>query len=465
MKITFAGAAETVTGSCNLVQCGDKRLLVDCGMFQGVPEVSNRNRKRFPFDPASIDYVLLTHAHLDHTGRLPLLVKEGFRGRVVTTAATRDLARVIMLDSARIQEQDAKRARRKKLDPNEPGGGSALYATDDVMTCLSLFKGKARYNDTIDLGSGITAIFRDAGHVIGSAFIELRHRQGGEDKSVTFSGDLGNINKPLVRDPAARQETVDVIVTETTYGDRNHRPFKESIKELREVILKTFKRRGSVLIPAFALERSQELLYVLYEMSVAGELGKASIFLDSPMAIEVTHVFTRHPDCFDAEALAIAEKGGNPFAFKNLRFTQKTSESKSINQARGNSIIVAASGMCSGGRILHHLRLRMGNPDNSIIFIGYQAEGTLGREIVDGAAVVMIHRDSVPVNAEIHTIGGFSGHADQDGLLNWIGSTDLPQKVLLVHGEEHGIKGMAAAIDSRFGIPTYDPNYGETVEI
>ena len=465
MKITFAGAAETVTGSCNLVQCGDKRLVVDCGMFQGLPEVSERNHKRFPFDPAAIDYVLLTHAHLDHTGRLPLLVKEGFRGRVVTTAATRDLARVIMLDSARIQEQDARRARRKKLDPNEPGGGRALYATDDVMTCLSLFKGKARYNDSIDLGSGITATFRDAGHVIGSAFIELRHRQGGEDKSVTFSGDLGNINKPLVRDPDTRKQAADVIVTETTYGDRNHRPFEESIKELREVVLKTFKRRGSVLIPAFALERSQELLYVLYQMSTAGELGKAKIFLDSPMAIEVTHVFTRHPDCFDAEALAIAEKGGNPFAFKNLRFTQKTSESKSINQARGNSIIVAASGMCSGGRILHHLRLRMGNPDNSIIFIGYQAEGTLGREIVDGAAVVMIHRDSVPVNAEIHTIGGFSGHADKDGLLDWIGSTDLPQKVLLVHGEEHGIKGMAAAIDSRFGIPTYDPNYGETVEI
>ena len=464
MRITFAGAADTVTGSCHLVEINGLRILLDCGMFQGVKEVQARNKGKFPFDPKAIDWVVLSHAHLDHTGRLPLLVKQGFDGRVLSTAATQDLARLIMLDSARIQQGDAERAKRKGIPMSSGTPMPVLYSVEDVHHALELFRDNAKYDETIDLGKGVSVTLRDAGHVMGSAFIELQGEANGTKKRLTFSGDLGNVDKPFIRDPFPRQSPADVVLLESTYGQRNHRPFDESVLELRKVITKTFEGGGVVVIPAFALERSQELLYVLAEFYEEGGLGDAQIYLDSPMAIEVSHVFGRHPECLDEESITLSKKGINPFAFPALHFTRSVKDSKRINHNRGPAIIVSASGMCSGGRILHHLRQRLKRDKHAVVFIGYQAEGTLGREIVDGATEVEIYGDWVDVNASIHTIGGFSAHAGANELMDWLGSTDLPDHTVLIHGEKESKEGLAAAIKDRFSLSTSQPGYGTTLQ-
>ena len=465
MKITFAGAAETVTGSCHLVEMGSRRVLMDCGMFQGIRSVESRNRKEFPFDPASVDTVVLSHAHLDHVGRLPLLGKLGFNGRILATSATEDITRLILLDSARIQASDANRARRKGLLDADDGRHQPLYSEQDVIRCLDLIDRSIKYNETVDLGDGIEFTLRDAGHVVGSAFIEMAHRSNGTVKRVAYTGDLGNVDKPIVCDPTSRVAPADAVIMESTYGQRDHRPFEETVAEIREIIAETFERRGTVVIPSFALERAQELLYVLHEMWKDGLLGKARIYLDSPMAIEVTHIVERHPECFDEEILELARQGDNPFGFNNLHYTHTSRASKHINDDRGPCIIVAASGMCTGGRILHHLRHRAPKKRNSLVFIGYQAVGTTGCEIVEGAPSVRIHGRDVDIGAVVHTVGGFSAHAGQETLLDWLGSAELPERVFLVHGEESGINGLRTAIKSRFGLDSYDPDDGETVEI
>ena len=464
MRITFAGAADTVTGSCHLVELNGQRILLDCGMFQGVKEVQARNKGKFPFEPEAIDWVILSHAHLDHTGRLPLLVKQGFKGRVLTTDATRDLARLIMLDSARIQQGDAERAKRKGIRKSTGIPMPVLYSVEDVHHALELFEDEAKYGEKIDLGKGVSVTFRDAGHVMGSAFIELEGTANGTTKRLTFSGDLGNINKPFIRDPFPRQSHADVVLLESTYGQRNHRPFDESVLELRRIITKTFEGGGVVVIPAFALERSQELLYVLAEFYEEGGLGNAKIYLDSPMAIEVTQVFGRHPECLDEDAILMSRKGINPFSFPALNFTRSVQDSKRINHNPGPAIIVSASGMCSGGRIIHHLRQRLKRDKHAVVFIGFQAEGTLGRKIVDGAQEIEIYDDLIDVKASIHTIGGFSAHAGADELLGWLGSTDLPEHTVLIHGEKESKEGLAEAIKERFATTTSQPGYGTTLE-
>ena len=464
MRITFAGAADTVTGSCHLVELNGLRILLDCGMFQGVREVQARNKGKFPFEPESVDWVVLSHAHLDHTGRLPLLVKQGFKGRVLTTSATRDLARVIMLDSARIQQGDAERAERKGLPQSVGVPMPVLYDLEDVHHALELFEDHARYGEKVELGKGVSVTLRDAGHVLGSAFIELEGTANGTTKRLTFSGDLGNVNKPFICDPQPRKSPADVVLLESTYGQRNHKPFNESVLELRKVITKTFEGGGVVVIPAFALERSQELLYVLAEFYAEGGLGDAKIYLDSPMAIEVSSVFSRHPECLDDESILLTKKGINPFSFPSLNFTRSVQDSKRINHNPGPAIIVSASGMCSGGRILHHLRQRLKREKHAVVFIGFQAEGTLGREIVDGAKEIQIYDDWVDVKASIHTIGGFSAHAGADELLAWWGSNELPDHTVLIHGEKEGKEGLAAAIKERFSLTSSQPGYGTTLE-
>jgi metallo-beta-lactamase family protein len=465
MRITFAGAADTVTGSCHLVELSDQRILLDCGYFQGPKKIERRNRRDFPFDPASVDRVLVTHAHLDHVGRLPLLQKLGFKGRIVSTPATRELARVILLDAAHIQAADAERARRKGLGDDADLHWPALYDEEDVHNCLDRWIGAADYDEPIDLAPGVRAVFRDAGHIMGSSFIELEHRQNGSVRRLTFSGDLGNVDKPLVRDPSSRHAGADALLLESTYGDRKHRPFAESVVELEAVITETFERGGVAVIPSFALERAQELLFVLFQMQEAGTLGNARIYLDSPMAIKVTEIFTRFPECYDEETLAVALRRGNPFRFPNLRFTRSVDESKRINDDAGPCIIVAASGMCTGGRVVHHLRRRLSDSRNSIVFIGYQAVGTLGRLIVEGRETVRMFGRDIPVEASIHTIGGFSGHAGQDTLVEWLASAELPEHLFLVHGEEDSIEALRARIQADHGLTGRDPGYGQTVEI
>jgi metallo-beta-lactamase family protein len=463
MRLTCHGAAGTVTGSCHLLETKHYKILVDCGSFQGRGQ-GGRNDDEFPFDPAEIDFLLLTHAHLDHVGRVPLLVKRGFEGQIVSTLATYDFARLILMDSAKIQEEDARRKNRRRSRRNAPPA-EPLYTVEDVLESLDFFESFAAYNEPIELADGLIATFSDAGHVLGSAFIELEVREGrGRARRITFSGDLGNMDKPLVRDPEA-PDAADVVIMESTYGDRSHRPFDETVDELREVLKSALARGGNVIIPSFALERSQELLYVLHSFYRAGDLPRCDIYLDSPMAINCTRIFTKHGDCFDEEALQLHREGGNPFQFPPLQYIRDARDSREINAQRGGAIIIAGSGMCTGGRVTHHLRHNLWRPECSVIFIGYAAVGTIARTIIDGEPSVEIFGEDVAINADIHTLNGFSGHAGQDTLLQWLEETGEPEQVFLVHGEDRQREALSAKIGAELGMPVRLPMQGEVFEL
>lgn len=460
------GAAKQVTGSCHLVICNRRRVLIDCGMFQGSRETEQANAEPFEFDPASIDALLLTHAHLDHCGRIPLLVKRGFRGRIYTTAATRELARVVMLDSAGLQEEDARRAATRQRDGKARNGDSTeapLYTIDDALHALDFFAPDVTYGDTVRITDGIQARFLDAGHILGSASILLELDDAHIQRRMLFSGDLGNSGRPIVRDPMPAP-AADYVVMESTYGDRPHRSVPDSVDELYQAIRETTARQGNVIIPTFALERTQELLYYLQQGFRNGLLpGHVRVFLDSPMAISATEIFRRHPECFDLEFLRELEHG-DPFAMPGLHFTRETSESMAINSIDSGAVILAGSGMCNGGRVRHHLKHNLWRERSSVVFVGYAAEGTLARRIIDGAKTVYIFNNEIPVRAQIWTINGFSAHADQPGLLDWLG--DSPRrKVFLVHGEyERGMCKLQEALEAR-GIACQLPGMGESIKI
>jgi metallo-beta-lactamase family protein len=455
------GAAKQVTGSCHLITCNDHRVLVDCGMFQGNEEVEKANAEPFGFDPAGIDVLLLTHAHLDHCGRIPLLVQQGFRGRILTTAATRELARVVMLDAAGLQEEDARRAQR-----NHRRGEAAtppLYTLDDALHTLDFFGTDVRYGETVQVVDGLTACFLDAGHILGSASILLRIDDGKQRRSVLFSGDLGNPGRPLLRDPTPAP-AADYVVMESTYGDRPHRSVPDSVDEMYRAIRETMARRGNVVIPTFALERTQEILYYLHRGIRDGAIPEhVRVFLDSPMAISATEIFRRHPECFDDGFLAELQRG-DPFAMPGLHFTRETSESMAINNIEDGAIILAGSGMCNGGRIRHHLKHNLWRERSSVVFVGYAAQGTLARRIVDGAATVRIFNEEIAVRAQVWTINGFSAHGDQPSLLAWLG--DAPRrKVLLVHGEyDRGMQAMRDCLTGR-GVTCQLPGLHESIRI
>jgi Predicted exonuclease of the beta-lactamase fold involved in RNA processing len=455
------GAAKQVTGSCHLITCNDHRVLIDCGMFQGSPEVERGNAEPFGFDPAGIDVLLLTHAHLDHCGRIPLLVRQGFRGRILTTAATRELARVVMLDAAGLQEEDARRAQRRNRhgEPATP----PLYTLDDALHALDFFGPDVDYNETVHLTDGITARFLDAGHILGSASILLDVDDGTLRRSLLFSGDLGNPGRPILRDPVPAPPA-DYVVMETTYGDRPHRSVPDSIAEMYQAIRDTLARRGNVVIPTFALERAQEVLYYLsHGIRDGGIPAHVQVFLDSPMAISATEIFRRHPECFDDDFLAEL-KHGDPFDMPGLHFTRDTSESMAINSIEDGAIILAGSGMCNGGRVRHHLKHNLWRERCGVVFVGYAAQGTLARRIVDGATTVRIFNEPIAVRAQVWTINGFSAHADQPSLLSWLG--DAPRrKVLLVHGEyERGMQAMRDCLVSR-GVTCQLPGLHEPIKI
>ena len=436
MEISFHGAAQGVTGSCYLVRCAGQRILVDCGFYQGSRAMEEDNADDFGFDPRDIDFLLLTHAHLDHCGRIPLLVKRGFDGEIITSAASRELARLVMMDAAGLQEEEARyrnrRARRRGRngDVFEP-----LYTTLDALNALDNFGRVAHFRQALELAPGIRVTFLDAGHILGSASLLLELSEHGRDRRVLFSGDLGPGGRPILRDPSP-PEGVDVVVMETTYGDREHKSLQPSVEELFAAINATTRRGGNVVIPTFALERAQELLYYLRAGKDSGVLPKfLQVFLDSPMAISATEIFRRHPDCYDEEAAALFRSGNDPFDFPGLHFTRETADSMAINQISGGAVIMAGSGMCTGGRVVHHLKHNIGRDQNSIIFVGYAAQGTLARRIVDGAATVKIFGDEYAVKAQVHTIGGFSAHAGQHELLAWHAATGRPETTFLVHGE------------------------------
>jgi|Deesub1362A_J573_1020465.scaffolds.fasta_scaffold00403_26 metallo-beta-lactamase family protein len=423
MQLSFHGAAKTVTGSCFLIEYGAK-LLVDIGMFQG--SLEKRNRKNFPFSPEDIDYLLVTHSHLDHIGLLPKLVKSGFSGTVYTTEATKELAKYMLMDSAKIQEEEAFHQTKKNLRRGYPEV-KPLYTTEDVKDSLNLKWKTPDYDRFVDL-DGFSFRFRNSGHVLGSAFIELECEAG----KFVFSGDIGDPGRLIIRDPEF-PEKADYLIIESTYGDRNHKTVEESIDELKTAIQETFARGGNVLIPSFALERTQEILFVLHLLYRRGELPQSMVFLDSPLAIDITQVFLSHKELYDELTMKEA-RNGNPFYFPGLHYTKDVSESREINEIKGGAIIIAGSGMCTGGRIKHHLKHNLWRSECSVVFVGFQPKGTLGRRIIDGAKTVRIYGEQITVKASIYTINGFSAHAGKDFLLKW-GSSSSPEKVFIVHGE------------------------------
>ncbi len=444
MKIEFHGAAQEVTGSCHLLECAGKRVLIDCGLHQGSRELHQDNAEPFGFDAGSIDFVLLTHAHLDHCGRLPLLAKRGFRGEIVTTTASRELARLVMLDAAHLQEEAA----RASGDPRHHAGSAGtlpLYTVADALNVLDLFGRTAGYGTAMELAPGIKVTFLDAGHILGSASLLLELEEAGVRRRVGFSGDIGNAGRPLLRPPTA-PPGVDAVVMETTYGDRLHKPFGPSVEELYEAIGTALQASGNVIIPTFALERAQELLLYIKSGKDSGRLPpQTQVFLDSPMAVSATAVYERHPECYDAATRELFRDGRDPFAVPGLHLVRDVKDSISINSIKAGAVIMAGSGMCTGGRVLHHLRHNVGRANCAVVFVGFAAIGTLARRIIDGASSVMLFGDQIPVRARIHTINGFSGHADQAELLGWQGQTGA-KRTFLVHGDPEVMRQFAARL-------------------
>ncbi|MGN8729495.1 MBL fold metallo-hydrolase RNA specificity domain-containing protein [Hornefia butyriciproducens] len=458
MKIMFCGATTGVTGSCHLLKTENHNVLLDCGQFQGGKAQEALNADPFPFEPSEVECMILSHAHIDHCGRIPLLVKRGFRGKIYCTDATADLLEVMLLDSAHIHEMDAQWQSKRNLRAGKPPI-DPLYTTEDAQEALKYVE-PILYDQQIRLNDDMKIVFNDAGHILGSAITEIWVTEGERESKIVFSGDLGMKNRPILRDPVTIKKA-DCVIMETTYGNRNHAQNSMSVKQLIDIILKTTRRGGTVVIPSFAVGRTQELIYELnrfYEKSSPDyrqELDKVDVIVDSPMATTATEVFRNNAQVFDEETKAYIMKGDNPLDFKNLRFTRSTEESRALNTDHTPKVIISASGMCEAGRIRHHLKHNLWDARNSVIFVGYQGEGTLGRSLIEGKKDITLFGEEVHVNAEIYNLEGFSGHADQNGLLEWIsGFQQPPRQVFLVHGEEQSKKDFAKLIHDKLG---YDP--------
>ena len=444
MQVQFHGAAGEVTGSLHLVQAAGKRILLDCGLIQGSPEAEARNFAPFDFDAAGIDALVLSHAHIDHVGRVPRLLMAGFRGPIFAQQATADLLPIMLLDSASLQESDAERANRRRA-PGQPRA-VPLYTKDDVRAALAQVQ-PLPYGVRTQIVDGVELTLRDAGHILGSAIVEL----WADGRKLVFSGDLGPAGTPILRDPERVREA-DLLLMESTYGDRNHRERAATVHELGDILERAWRDGGNVLIPAFAVGRTQELLYWFARHWDDWGMQRWRIYLDSPMASRVVRVYDRHHALFDAEARAVWRGTPNPFRLPNLHVTESSEESMAINRIRGGAIVIAGNGMASGGRILHHLRQHLGRRESHVVFVGYQAQGTLGRRLVDGARWVRIHGRDVRVNAQRHTVGGLSAHADPQALLAWYAGFDPPPPVALVHGEDLAREALAGELHERHGV-------------
>ena len=454
MKIKFCGASIGVTGSCHLITTDKHKLLLDCGQFQGGKAVEKMNEEPFPFDPAQIEWVILSHAHIDHCGRLPLLVKRGFKGQIYCTDATADLLEVMLKDSAYIHEKDAQWQSKKNARTGKPPV-EPLYTIDDAEDALKLVR-PVLYDQLIELAPEIRIVFNDAGHILGSAITELWITEGEKTSKIVFSGDLGVTNRPILRDPV-KIKKADYVIMETTYGNRLHPANATSIDELIHITLATVKRGGSVIIPSFAVGRTQELIYqfnMFYEQhpEYQSQLENVNVYIDSPMATTATEVFKRNAQVFDEKTKEYILSGDNPLDFKNLKFTRNTADSMMLNEDKSPKIIISASGMCEAGRIRHHLKHNLWDSRNSIVFVGYQAEGTLGRMLIEGAKEVKLFGETISVKAEIHNLEGFSGHADQKGLMDWLsGFRQEPEQIFLVHGELESKKDFARLVRDELG--------------
>ena len=468
MKITFLGAAKTVTGSCYLIETQNTKFLVDCGLFQGHAKEDVLNAEEFPFNPAELDYIFLTHAHIDHSGRIPKIYNDGFNGEIYTTKATAELCAIMLPDCGHIQEfenewKNKKRLRAGKL-PVEP-----IYTYQDALDCIKLFK-KVNYGEAKKINDEIKVRFNDAGHILGSAIIEFWISEKGKETKLVFSGDLGNRDMPILRDPTILEDA-DYLVIESTYGNRVRENQSNRFEYFVDIIDETISKGGNVIIPSFAVGRAQEVIYELNKEkesydSKLKKLFSVPVFVDSPLAISATEVFRNNLDCYDEEAREYIDNGENPLDFPGLKFTRSADESRALNERNDSSIIISASGMCEAGRIKHHLKHNLWRKESTILFVGYQARGTLGRKLVDGAKKVKIFGEDISVNARIEMIEGFSGHADKNGLLEWIGGFKRkPAKIFIVHGEEESMVDFSSEINEKFNIDTIIPDKGESFVI
>lgn len=454
MKVKFLGAATSVTGSCHLITTEKHKILLDCGQFQGSDEMDSLNRQGFDFDPKEIDLVILSHSHIDHSGRLPLLVKRGFEGSIYCTDATADLLEVMLRDSGFIHEKEAEWKNRK----NQRAGRSfvePLYTVKDAEAALQHVK-PILYDQLVQLNDEMSLVFNDAGHILGSSIVELFVTENDGYSKLVFSGDIGVKGRPILRDPKTIKKA-DYLIMESTYGNRVHDPNSSSIRSLIDIVIRTAKRGGTIVIPSFAVGRTQELIYEFnrfYEENSAYKeaLDQIMVYVDSPMATSATEIFRKNAQVFDDEMKAYILSGDHPLDFKNLKFTRTGDESRALNFDPKPKVIISASGMCEAGRIKHHLKHNLWNPNSSIVFVGYQAEGTLGRSIVKGDKDVSIFGEKIHVEAEIYNLEGFSGHADRDGLLDWLSGFQVaPSQIFLVHGEEQAKKDFAVTIKSVLG--------------
>jgi len=493
IEIQFLGAVGTVTGSQFLVSAGDHRVLVDCGMFQGSPDEIARNRIPFAFTPGSLDAVLVTHAHLDHCGRLPALVKAGFSGPIHATTASLDLIEIVLRDSAKLQEEFAARWKRRHPEPEIPDSEEemaetahdlparmreakpaaraetreALYTAADVDQTTSQMHGVA-YDTALDVAEGMRATFRDAGHILGSAIIELEVRDGQDLRTVVFSGDLGRTDTPILRDPTPITHAEYVLV-ESTYGNREHAPHEEATAELVQAIAETAKDRGVLLVPSFAIGRTQELVWVLDELLRDGRIPHLPLFLDSPMASRASDVYARHPEAFDEETAKLTGAGDSPLVYPGEVYTNSVDQSKSIRTQPRPIMVVASSGMLTGGRIIHHLKDFLPDPACTLLFIGYQGQGTLGRHLQDGGTSARIDGQEVPVRCRVRSISGFSAHADEHELAAWLrhfaSAGGQPKRVFVVHGDPDAAEAFAERIRGELHMDAYLPKYEERVQL
>jgi len=452
-----------VTGSCFLLETGQTKFLVDCGLFQGSSEERDLNNRSFPFDPRELDFMLLTHAHIDHSGFIPKLCQMGFKGKIITTQATADLCQIMLPDSGHIQEMDAEWNNRKRVRQGEPPK-EPLYTVNQALAALQFFY-PVHYGEEICVAPEVTVRFRDAGHILGSAILEVWLQEGDRQVKLVFTGDLGQSNQPIVRDPALI-EAADYIIMESTYGNRFHINNEDRLLLLSEAVNQTAAARGKLIIPSFAVGRTQDLLYHLKLLRLAGEIPKIPVYIDSPMAVSATETFRRNPQYFDEETYRLLRKGESPFEFSGLHFVRTTKESMALNEKDGEQIIISASGMCEAGRILHHLRHNLWRPETRVLFVGYQAEGTLGRRLLEGAKAIKIFGEEIIVKAKILQIDGFSAHADQTGMINWLQRfVTKPQAVFLVHGDADVFPEWADKINQVLKYPTIVPQMGQSFDL
>lgn len=462
MKLTSYGAAGEVTGSCHLIETGSSKVLVDCGLIQGKPSDALRNHDPFPFNPADLDAVVLSHAHIDHCGRLPILIDKGFKGKIHTHPATRDLVDILLKDSAYLNARDVeyrnkkrRRAGKKLLSP--------LYDQQDVETTLQRLSVTA-YEESVEIAPGVSIRLFDAGHIMGSAMVEFTLVEGEHTRTVVFSGDLGHRGSPILRDFSYLKKA-DLVLMESTYGNRLHRDWSETLTEVSDIASELSSVRGNILIPAFSVGRSQMILYTMARYFKEWNLDRWKIFLDSPMAIRASEVYLNHVGLYDEEAAAFYKSNGPLLAMPNLKFSEKADESRAINKIKTGAIVIAGSGMCTGGRIMHHLKHNLWRSDSHVIISGYQSPGTLGRKLVEGRPSVRVWGERIKVRAKIHTVGGLSAHADQQGLVDWYSHFDGSPPALLVHGEESSMQTLADRLADECGARARSAKPGKSTDL